>query len=218
MVKIVSFSPIPEPLLRALIGSVYSGEVEIVVINDYDEQRILEAVRDADVVIGDYTFKIPITEKMMRAMERIKLIQQPSKATTTLTLKLQGRELTKRLQGWGVRIIYYDIKRTEDIEEKYGAEFRDFDSLLRESDILSIHIPLTNETRGMIGEKELRRMKSSAILINVARGEVVDEGALVKAIREKWIAGAALDVFAKEPPEGSELLELKGYNVLLAGL
>lgn len=120
MVKIVSFSPIPEPLLRALIGSVYSGEVEIVVINDYDEQRILEAVRDADVVIGDYTFKIPITEKMMRAMERIKLIQQPSKATTTLTLKLQGRELTKRLQGWGVRIIYYDIKRTEDIEEKYG--------------------------------------------------------------------------------------------------
>lgn len=83
---------------------------------------------------------------------------------------------------------------------------------------MSIHIPLTNETRGMIGEKELRRMKSSAILINVARGEVVDEGALVKAIREKWIAGAALDVFAKEPPEGSELLELKGYNVLLAGL
>lgn len=254
-------------------------------INDYDEQRILEAVRDADVVIGDYTFKIPITEKMMRAMERIKLIQQPStgynhidveaagklritdanvggvnalsvaehtvmfalallkwllyahssvvdgrweqdemanigvyelyvKTWGILGMGAQGRELTKRLQGWGVRIIYYDIKRPEDIEEKYGVEFRDFDSLLRESDILSIHVPLTNETRGMIGEKELRMMKSSAILINVARGEVVDEGALVKAIREKWIAGAALDVFAKEPPEGSELLELKGYNVL----
>ncbi|AAB89467.1 MULTISPECIES: 2-hydroxyacid dehydrogenase [Archaeoglobus] len=284
MVKVVSFSPIAEPLLKGLIGSVYSGEVEVVVIGEYDERRILEAVRDADIVIGDYTFKIPITEEMMRAMEKVKLIQQPSTGynnidveaakklsitvanvggvnalsvaehTVMFALALlrrliyahnsvlsgrweqdemanlgvyelhgktwgiigmgaQGREVTKRLQGWGVKIIYHDVRRAEDIEE-YGVEFRDFDALLREADIVSLHVPLTEETRGMIGERELKMMKNSAILINVARGEVVDENALVRAIKERWIAGAALDVFAKEPPEGSELLELKSHNVI----
>ncbi|WP_290595683.1 MULTISPECIES: 2-hydroxyacid dehydrogenase [unclassified Archaeoglobus] len=287
MVKVVCFSPIAEPLLKALLSSVYSGEVEIEVINEYDEQRILEAVRDADVIIGDYTFKIPVTEKMMKVMEKVKLIQQPStgynhidvnaakklnipvanvggvnalsvaehtimfalallkkllyahnsvlarkweqdemanlgvyelygKTWGILGMGAQGREVTKRLQGWDVRIIYYDIRRAKDVEEKYGAEYRDFESLLKESDIVSIHLPLTEETRGMIGEKELKIMKSSAILINVARGEIVDEEALVKALKEKWIAGAALDVFAKEPPEGSKLLELKDCNVIFS--
>ncbi len=285
MVKVVCFSPIAEPLLKALISSVYSGEVEVEVVNEYDKERILEAVRDADIVIGDYTFKIPITEEMMRTMEKVRLIQQPStgynhidvevakklgipvanvggvnalsvaehtimfalallkrmiyahnsvmagkweqdemanlgvyelygKTWGILGMGAQGREVTKRLQGWDVKVIYYDIRRAEDVEERYGAEYRDFETLLREADILSIHLPLTDETRGMIGEKELKAMKNSAVLINVARGEIVDEEALVRAIKERWIAGAALDVFAREPPEGSELLKLKDANVI----
>ncbi|NHW23364.1 MAG: hydroxyacid dehydrogenase [Archaeoglobales archaeon] len=282
MVKIVCFSPIPEPVVSALVSSVYSGDFEVKVVSEYDE----EAVADADIVIGDYTFRIPITESMMRKMRKIKLIQQPStgynhidieaarklgikvanvggvnalsvaehtimlalalmkrliyanesvfagrweqdemanmgvyelygKTWAILGMGAQGREVTKRLQGWGVKVIYYDIKRAEDIERTYGAEFREFEDLFREADILSIHLPLTEKTRGLIGEKELRSMKNSAVLLNVARGEIVDEKALVRAIREGWIAGAALDVFSKEPPAGSELLALKGYNVIL---
>lgn len=94
-------------------------------------------------------------------------------------------------------------------ESRLGIKFVDLDTLLKESDIVTLHVPLTPETEKMIGEAELHKMKSSAILINTARGKVVDEDALVKALKERKIRGAGLDVFEKEPlPMDSPLMSL----------
>ncbi len=114
-----------------------------------------------------------------------------------------GRQVARRAKGMGMKTIYYDKYRRPPsaTERDLGVEFREREEVIRESDILSLHLPLTDETRGMIGEGELSRMKKSAILINTARGAIVDEGALYKALKEGVIAGAGLDVFSKEPPD-----------------
>ncbi|RLE54748.1 MAG: D-glycerate dehydrogenase [Thermoprotei archaeon] len=103
------------------------------------------------------------------------------------------------VKGFGMKVIYYDVVRREDLEKQLGIEYRDLDTLLQEADIVSIHVPLTKETYHMINEEKLRKMKKGAILINTARGKVVDTEALIKALREGWIAGAGLDVFEEEP-------------------
>lgn len=127
-----------------------------------------------------------------------------------------GRAVARRAKGFNMRVIYYSRHRLpEDVEKELGAEYVDFETLLKESDILSIHVPLTPETRYMISEKELKMMKKGAILINTARGAVVDTKALVKALEEGWIAGAGLDVFEQEPlPPENPLTKFK--NVVLA--
>ncbi len=111
-----------------------------------------------------------------------------------------GRAVAQRAKGFRMRIIYYDKNRLpEEIEKELGAEYVDLDTLLREADVISIHTPLTPETYHMIGEEQLKKMKKTAYLVNTSRGKVIDTEALVKALREKWIAGAALDVFEEEP-------------------
>ncbi|MCS7125590.1 MAG: D-glycerate dehydrogenase [Aigarchaeota archaeon] len=120
-----------------------------------------------------------------------------------------GAAVARRAKGFRMKILYYDKIRREDLERELEIEFREIDDLLRESDFISIHVPLTNETRHLIGERELRLMKPTAILVNTSRGPVVDEKALVKALREGWIAGAGLDVFEEEPlPPTSPLIEM----------
>lgn len=117
-----------------------------------------------------------------------------------------AREVNRRALCLGMRTIAYDPYVGEKEIRDMGAEPVSFAELLERSDFLSIHVPLNDETRNMIGEKELRLMKKSAYLINTARGGIVDEGALVKALKEGWISGAALDVFEEEPPDfGSPL-------------
>ncbi|MEN2974476.1 MAG: glyoxylate reductase [Candidatus Caldarchaeales archaeon] len=125
-----------------------------------------------------------------------------------------GAAVAKRAKGFGMEIYYYDKIRREDLERDMGIVFKNLDDILRESDFISIHVPLTEETRYLIGERELKMMKPTAILINTSRGPVVNEKALVKALREGWIAGAGLDVFEEEPlPYNSPLIELP--NVVL---
>lgn len=102
-------------------------------------------------------------------------------------------------KGFGMKVIYFDRSRNEELEKEIGAEFKELDQLLQEADIVSLHVPLTRETYHMINEERLKKMKRSAILINTARGAVVDTEALVKALKEGWIAGAGLDVFEQEP-------------------
>jgi phosphoglycerate dehydrogenase-like enzyme len=97
-----------------------------------------------------------------------------------------------------MRLIGYDIARNSDAE-KIGITFVTLDELLAESDFVSLHAALTPQNRGLIGEAELRKMKPGAYLINTARGALVDEGALLRALTEGWIAGAGLDAFAHEP-------------------
>ncbi|USG99716.1 D-glycerate dehydrogenase [Thermococcus argininiproducens] len=125
-----------------------------------------------------------------------------------------GQAVARRAKGFGMKIIYYSRRRKLKAEKEIGAEYVDFETLLEESDFISLHVPFTDETHHMIGEKELKIMKPTAILINTARGPVVDTKALIKALQEGWIAGAGLDVFEEEPYYNEELFKLK--NVVLA--
>jgi phosphoglycerate dehydrogenase-like enzyme len=110
-----------------------------------------------------------------------------------------GTHVSRRLAGWDVRLVAADPYVAADHAAKLGVTLLDLPTLLAEADIVSLHCTLTDETRHLIGEKELRRMKPTALLVNTARGEVVDEEAVARALGEQWIAGAAVDAFVKEP-------------------
>ncbi len=126
-----------------------------------------------------------------------------------------GRTVAKIAKGFDVRILYYDVRPlSEDIEKELEAKYVDLDTLLKESDIVSVHVPLTPQTYHLIGERELKLMKKTAYIINTARGKVIDTQALIKALEEGWIAGAGLDVFEQEPlPPDNPLTKFK--NVVL---
>ncbi len=118
-------------------------------------------------------------------------------------------------KAFGMHVIYYDIVRNEKIEKEHGIEYKSLDDLLRIADIVSIHTPLTSETYHLINENRLKLMKHSAFLINTARGAIVDTEALVRALREGWIAGAGLDVFENEPlPLNHELTAFKNVVIV----
>ena len=117
-----------------------------------------------------------------------------------------GTEVAKMAKCFGMQVLYVKRRRREDLEREMGVVYRPLGQLLRESDIVSVHLPLTSETRGMIGKRELAIMKKGAYLINTSRGEVVDDVALAEALMEGRIAGAALDVFCREPPDFSDPL------------
>ena len=110
-----------------------------------------------------------------------------------------GRALASKALGFGLKNVVYDPWVSAEAVAPFGTQTTDLDALLRDSDYVSIHVPLTVATRGLINARTLRLMKPSAYLINTSRGLIVDEAALVEAITEKWIAGAALDVLVKEP-------------------
>ena len=109
-----------------------------------------------------------------------------------------GQAVAKRANGFNMRLLGADT-RPNDEAARLGVEFVPLDQLLAESDFISLHCALTPETRGLIGEAQLRKMKPSAYIINTARGAVMDEAALLRALKENWIAGAALDAFVVEP-------------------
>jgi len=125
-----------------------------------------------------------------------------------------GLAVAQRALGFNMKIFYADIQRTEQsIEERLQARFLPLPDLLRESDFITLHVPWIPETTHLIGPEELRQMKKSAFLINTSRGPVVDERALVEALKSRVIAGAGLDVFEQEPRVAPELLQMD--NVLL---
>ncbi len=120
-----------------------------------------------------------------------------------------GREVARRARGFDMRILYHNRNRDPEAEESLGVEYSDLSSLLAEAHFVSLNVPLTDETEGLIGEPELRAMRPDAVLINVARGPVVEPDALHSALTEGWIAGAALDVTEPEPlPRDHPLLGL----------
>lgn len=125
-----------------------------------------------------------------------------------------GKAVAERAKVFGMEIFYYQRTRlSTDIEKKYQATYLPFHSLLEQVDILSPHIPLTPSTHHLFGAKELALLKSTAFIINTARGSVFDESALIKTLQEGKIAGAALDVFAKEPSVPEAFLTME--NVIL---
>ena len=125
-----------------------------------------------------------------------------------------GLEIVKRLKnGFGINFIYYDLKRNEQAEKEFGVQFVSLEDLMKNSDFVSIHVPLTPETKHLVGDKELRLMKKTAYLINTSRGAVIEEAALVKVLQERTIAGAGLDVYENEPKLSEGLVQLD--NVVL---
>jgi len=125
-----------------------------------------------------------------------------------------GTEVLKRAQGFNVDLAYNDVVRREALEKRYGVRRLSFDELLEASDILSIHVPLLPSTRGIIGDEALSKMKATAVVVNTSRGQVIDEKALYRALRERRIRGAALDVFEEEPtPLDNPLLTLDNMVV-----
>ena len=110
-----------------------------------------------------------------------------------------GMEMAKRARGFDMRVIYHSRTRKPDLEARLDLEYSDLKPLLASADFVSLHVPLTQATRGLIGEPELRAMKSNAVLVNLSRGPVVDTKALCTALQEGWIQAAGLDVTDPEP-------------------
>lgn len=292
MLKVLVLSPMPEGLVRMFFAEELEKaglEMDFITVNDPADPRLKKELGESDMVIGDYTFRIPITSEMVQSMGKVKLIAQPSTgydhidlgacrakgipvanigganaisvAEHTLALALVllkrigyahsrmvggawvqeellnvaaelhgktwgvigmgriGREVAWRAKVFGASVVYHDtIRLPEAEEEKLGVSFVQLPALLAEGDVVSIHVPLNERTKGMLGEKEFRLMKSYGVFINVSRGELVDEAALAKAVTQGWIGGAGVDVFAKEPvQEGNPLLSAAkdGANVVL---
>jgi D-3-phosphoglycerate dehydrogenase len=137
----------------------------------------------------------------------------PLRRVSQLTLGLVGmgriaRATARKMAGFKLRILASDPYLVPGQATEPGVEIVALDQLLRESDLISVHVPLTPETRGLLNEAAFRSMKPTAYVVNTSRGPVIDQAALIRALREKWIAGAALDVVAEEPlPAGSPLRE-----------
>jgi|Deesub1362A_J573_1020465.scaffolds.fasta_scaffold06938_1 D-3-phosphoglycerate dehydrogenase len=124
------------------------------------------------------------------------------------------RVVAKKVKVFGFNVLAYDPYVKPELAEELSVKLVDLETLLKESDFVSLHAPLTDETRHMINERTLKLMKPTAFLINTARGPLVDEKALYKALKEKWIAGAGLDVLEQEPPSpNNPLLSLD--NIIL---
>ena len=282
----------PEGLIRLFFAETLEKhhiDAEFKTISEPGSQELLQELKQADVVIGDYTFRIPIDGKMVEAMDKVRLIAQPSTgydhidllackrkgipvanigganaisvAEHTLAVALAllkrigyahrrilegawvqdellnvaaevhgktwgviglgriGKEVAWRARALGVKVVYYDLAKLPETEEqRLGVSFLALQRLLAESDVVSIHVPLTEKTRKMMGEKEFRLMKSYAVFVNVSRGELIDETALARAVTQGWIGGAGVDVFTSEPvtPENPLVVAARdGANVVL---
>jgi len=288
MPRIIVLSPLPEEAVKTMLSDATEREDVTVEVYSGDPGPGLEgAVRGADVIIGDFSFRLPIDAAAAEAARGCQLIQQPSIGYQHIDLEATrregipvanvgaanamgvaehtimfmlcllkkalyfhdktakgewgqqdiftlgmlevygktlgivgmgniGREVALRAKPFGCRIVYYDIAALPgELEKELGAERMELEDLLRVSDIVSLHVPLTAETGHLINRERLALMKPDAYLLNLARGEVVDEAALAQALDEGRLAGAGIDVFTEEPINPDNPL-LKSPKVILS--
>ena len=117
--------------------------------------------------------------------------------------------------GFNQKIVYYDVRRaSSEVEAELGAEFREFDALLSEADFLSVHVALTPETRHLFSTEQFKKMKNTSVIVNTARGPVIDEAALAAALQTGEIFAAGIDVFEKEPEVNEELLKCENAVII----
>ncbi|MFW9917226.1 MAG: 2-hydroxyacid dehydrogenase [Candidatus Thorarchaeota archaeon] len=172
---------------------------------------VARRISEADAYVRAGLWKVAWGPKMLLGIELAK------KTLGIIGLGRIGQAVAMRARGFGMQILYTSRNPKPEFETEYDSDIQavPLEILLRNSDIITIHAPLTNETRGLIGSQEFSMMKPSAILINTARGLIVDEKALCLALESNQIAGAGLDVFHEEPLDSqSPLLRLK--NVVIA--
>jgi phosphoglycerate dehydrogenase-like enzyme len=170
--------------------------------------------------------QLPVRESEFRAGEwhrprrhtRLEARQLRGKRVALVGLGAIGRQVAKRLQPFDVDIRYFDIRRPTPVEEQaFGVRFQELDPLLAEADIVSLHVPYTPATRGMLSRERIASLRLGAIVINTARGEVVDEAALAEALDAGRVAGAGVDVFSGEPPPPNHpLLRVRAPGLVLA--
>ena len=142
-----------------------------------------------------------VTGGRWRGNEVPRLAELRGKALGIVGLGNIGRKVARLAGAFGMAVVYYDTARlSEDAEDALGARFRLLDELLREADIVTLHVPLDDSTQRLIGARELALMKETAIVVNTSRGPVIDEAALCRALAEGAVAAAGLDVFDSEPP------------------
>jgi len=246
-ILVVNYAPVTEEVMDMgrnlkLIGVTRGGPVNvdiqaatkrgIFVVNA--PERTVDAV--ADFTIGlmiaearnlARAYHMLKTGKVLKVNPRlfgdavIQGIELPGKTLGIVGFGRIGRAVASRAKAFGMHILAYDPYVKEEEMRSFGAEPRDLETLLKESDFVTLHVRLTKETEHMIGERELGMMKRTAYLINTSRGKVVDEKALYRALKEKRIAGAALDVVEEEPISPSNpLLELDNVTITphIAGL
>jgi phosphoglycerate dehydrogenase-like enzyme len=146
---------------------------------------------------------------------RVDMFEITDKTVGIVGLGRIGKNVAKRLKGFDTNTIYYDVVDIpQEVQQDLSARPVPFEELLQESDLVSLHVPLNRRTRGMISDRELEMMKDTAYLINACRGPVVDEAALLRALRDNRIAGAGLDVLEEEPtPVDNPLFDLE--NVVI---
>ena len=155
--------------------------------------------------------KIARLDRMIRrgGWDRERTLDMYGKVLGIIGLGRIGKRMVKRAQGFDMKILANDIREYREFIETNGIEMVSKEEIMRQADIITVHTPLDSSTRGMIDEKRLRMMKDTAVLINTARGPVVDENALFKALSLSWIGGAGLDVHVAEPPRLRDLVELE---------
>ncbi len=159
--------------------------------------------------------RIPLHDRRVRegTWQRVIGVELHGLTAGLIGLGRIGQEVAHRVRALGMQVLFYDLLTPPaSVLQPLDARQCPLEELLRESDVVSLHVPLTAQTRGMIGARELALMKPSAFLVNTARGELVDEAALYQALVERRLAGAAMDVFAQEPPGPSNpLLKLDNF-------
>lgn len=189
---------------------------------------VMNAPLGNTISTAEYTFammislarKIPFahaTTKVEGKWDRksFKGVELLGKTLGVIGLGRIGTEVAKRAQAFGMKILGYDPYISEELASKLGIELSSLDRIYRESDFMTIHTPLTEQTRGMISKKEIETMKKSARIVNCARGGIINEQDLADALKEGRIAGAAIDVFSKEPPMEPRNPLLDAPNVVL---
>ena len=189
----------------------------IVVVNS-PEGNTLAAAELAVALLLALARKIPQADASLRAgkWERKKFVGTEiyGKTVGVVGLGKIGRSVAQRMRSFETQIVAYDPFATPESARRVGAELVSLDELYRRSDFITIHVPLNNDTRGMIGAAQLGQMKDGVRIVNCARGGIVDEAALADAIKSGKVGGAAFDVFSKEPPESDNPLLSLTENVI----
>ncbi|MCW3975002.1 MAG: hydroxyacid dehydrogenase [Candidatus Bathyarchaeota archaeon] len=197
-----------------------SRKILVVNIPDYAIDTVAE---HAFALLISLARKITVADRVMRT-KKWGNWTSPSKLYLGIDLKGKtlgivgmgriGRSLARKAEAFGMNLLAFDPYLEQEQLDDIKVKLTGLRILLKESDFVSIHVPHTPETRGLIGENQLRIMKKTAYIINTSRGPLIDEKALMKALKKKWICGAGLDVYEKEPPAlNNQLLKLE--NVIL---
>ena len=167
----------------------------------------------ADLAIAlmlDVGRNIAVMDRMMKEENQIRPqgVELWQKTLGIIGAGRIGQGVAKRCRGFDMKILCFDTYQDEQFKEECNASYVSFEELIRESDFISIHAPLTTETENMFHAEIFRQMKNQAIIVNTARGGIIDEQALYEALKQGEIRGAGLDATLKEPPYGSPLLHL----------